>query len=176
MYIYIYLQSPLGVFSQAVWHARLLEELFLSLSDSPSFSYLLHFIMVVSARVQSLRAWIEAGHDVSIAFSSDDDACKLKIKVSGRLTGSVTNGAVRLGLLAALDALETITHQHSVVDRGHTFSSGKFFACFWVNICWVTIAPPKSSAMRSLPIQMPAKLSALMLRSQLQSFVTASPP
>ena len=71
---------------------------------------------------------------MSIAFSSDDDPRKVKIKVSCRLTGSVTNGAVRLGLLAALDALETITHQHSVVDRGHTFSSGKFFACFWVTM------------------------------------------
>ena len=98
--------------------------------------------MVIAQRVAAIQEYVEAGRDVNVSYAFAATTGRLRAKVRiGPRDGVVAIRArplLRAALLPLLDALET----HVVVDRGHTFSSGHAWACFWLQ---PRVAPPQST-------------------------------
>ena len=88
--------------------------------------------MVVAERIQTVKDYIAAGHDVFLSYSTGryNDALKLKVTISAG--AGVTAIPVRALVLSTLAGFEQSLTSCVVTDHGHKFSDGHCVASFWV--------------------------------------------
>jgi hypothetical protein len=91
-----------------------------------------HRAMVVAMRVQAIHDFVEAGREVGISYAYAASTGRMRVKISVGAYDGVVAQAARPLLHAALQPLATAIDTHVVVDRGHRFSAGHAWACFWL--------------------------------------------
>ena len=102
--------------------------------------------MVVLQRIATLEAFINAGHNVVVSYCNSAATRRIKVKVTVDAEPNAVPAAARPLLMAALHPLRANLLEHVVVDRGHKFSNGKAFACFWIQHHTTVDAEPKTQA------------------------------
>ena len=89
--------------------------------------------MVFARRMDALKQYITAGHQVSITYSVSSVSGKFKAKVNVSAVADVVPVLARPLLLAALQPVLDCNQYSVIVDRGHTYSDGHSCACFWIS-------------------------------------------
>ena len=104
--------------------------------------------MVVLQRVASLKQYIESGHNVILTYSYSQDSGRVKVKARVGSAADVVPTECRRLLLNAFIPLQHSILPEVVVDRGHQYSNGTAFACFWAKpsptACAVSVAAAES--------------------------------
>ena len=89
-------------------------------------------VMVILQRLQTIHHYIALGHNVNVAYAYSQDSGRTRVKVQiGAMPDVVPHGQ-RAILVASLAPLLQALPHHVVVDRGHTFSDHRCWACFWL--------------------------------------------
>ena len=88
--------------------------------------------MVLAQRIDTVRQFILAGHQVSVTYSYSTVAMKIKSKVMVSAAPNVVAESYRPLLLASIEPLLAMSSWCVTVDRGHTYSDGHCCANFWM--------------------------------------------
>ena len=88
--------------------------------------------MVLAQRLRLLSQMAARGHIVWFSLSWSDGTRRCRAKFTVQDVPDAIPAALRQPMVEYIRALSDLLPLYTVVDRGHVFSSGQAWACFWL--------------------------------------------